>query len=101
MRCDDFDMRLQHVMDRRRVPDQDRLLREHAAECVRCRRQLLAASRVLEGLELLEVPSLSGDFTNRVLDRFAACQTPTRWATRRIAWALALASMTSVGSAIL
>ena len=40
MRCDEFDVRLNQVLDRRRSPDGDPHLRHHAQVCPACREQL-------------------------------------------------------------
>lgn len=92
MRCDGFDTRLQNLMDRRRAPDRDPRLREHAGRCERCRHQLQAAVRLLNGLELLEVPALSDDFSDRVLQQLSCSLPPAPVANKSATRILAMAA---------
>ena len=67
MQCSEFEDRLQYLLDLRSVPHQDAALQSHAQICPRCRDQLLATGRLLDGLELLEAPELDDDFAQKVV----------------------------------
>lgn len=69
MRCDEFEVRLNQVLDRRRSPGGDPQLRDHAQGCPDCREQLATMGQLLDGLDLLEVPPLADDFALRVVSR--------------------------------
>lgn len=71
MRCHEFELRLNAVLDDRRDPAADALLAAHAAQCADCR-QVLAAQRALfAGLAELAVPPIAGDFSRRVVSQTA------------------------------
>lgn len=92
MQCDEFDARLDNLLDRRRLPADDPRLQRHAQVCPRCREQLTATVRLLSGLDLLEVPPLRDDFAQRVVQEVVpASQTRhTRWSPSAIAIAATL-----------
>jgi hypothetical protein len=95
MQCDEFDVRLHKILDRRRLPDCDPHLRHHAQVCPRCGKQLTAALRLLEGLDLLEVPPLRDDFALRVIQQVVPASQ-----TRRARWtplAIAVAATLLIG----
>ena len=92
MQCDEFDVRLHKLLDRRRLPDCDPHLRHHAQVCPRCGEQLTATLRLLEGLDLLEVPPLRDDFALRVIQQVVAVSPArrARWTPLAIAVAATL-----------
>ena len=67
MQCDEFEIRVQDILDERGKPEQDALLREHAGNCAQCRNLLSSFAAAIEGLELCAVPSVSRDLSARVL----------------------------------
>jgi hypothetical protein len=69
MRCDEFEVRLNQVLDRRRSPSGDPQLRDHAQVCPDCREQLATMRRLFDGLDLWEVPTLADDFALRVVSQ--------------------------------
>jgi hypothetical protein len=69
MRCDEFEVRLNQVLDRRRSLGGDLQLRDHAQVCPDCREQLATMCQLLDGLDLLEVPPLADDFALRVVSQ--------------------------------
>ncbi len=93
MRCDEFEVRLNEVLDQRRSPGGDPQLRDHAQACPDCQEQLAAMGQLLDGLDLLEVPPLADDFALRVVSRVvpAAPNHPQRswW----LPWAVAVAAV--------
>jgi len=90
MQCDQFDRRVQKLLDLRRAPQHDASLRQHALVCNRCATQLAATQRLLEGLTLLEIPRLDDDFAQRVVRQVRLARpVPTiRWQ----AWSVAVAA---------
>jgi hypothetical protein len=81
MQCDEFDVRLQKVLDHHRAPQHDAQLRRHALLCPQCADTLAAACRLLQGLDLWDVPPLSDDFAERVVQQVAPAPRPhhTLW----------------------
>ena len=69
MRCGQFEERLHDLLDRRFEPRKDRELARHARRCPACRETLAACTRMLDGLDLMEVPVPDDDFSVRVLSR--------------------------------
>jgi hypothetical protein len=68
MRCDEFEIRLEEILDERLSPWSDPLLKEHCSQCAACRGRAAAYETMLSGLALCEVP-LSNDshFAEHVL----------------------------------
>lgn len=81
MQCDEFDARLDNLLDRRSLPADDLRLQRHARVCPRCRDQLTTTVRLLSGLDLLEVPPLRSDFAQRVVQEVVPASQ-----TRRVWW---------------
>ncbi len=84
MLCKDFETRLQSLLDSRQSPECDPALKRHAQRCNHCHSQLATLSRLLDGLELLDVPPLPDEFAHRVVRQVRGR------ASRRVAstWAL-------------
>lgn len=87
MRCRQFEERLQHLLDRRQAPSEDAHLMRHARRCPECRETLAACARMLDGLNLLELPVPDDDFSQRVVNRTPVRRPP--FAGRRVGNALA------------
>ena len=68
MLCSEFDARMQSLLDERKSPEVDPALLSHAQRCSSCHAQLATLSRLLDSLDLLEVPDLPADFAQRVVD---------------------------------
>jgi hypothetical protein len=84
MLCKEFETRLQHLLDLRTDPESDDQLQTHVRLCSSCREQLATVSRLLDGLDLLEVPPLPDDFARRVVDQVVPAsrkKTNARWIT--------------------
>ena len=69
MRCDQFENRLQRVLDQRRAPETDSQLRAHAQLCPACRDILRLQAQLFDALDLTEVPDLPPDFSEQVVAR--------------------------------
>jgi hypothetical protein len=93
MLCDDFDTRLQNLLDARKSPQRDLSLRRHARQCRHCQAHLNSLARLLDGLELLDVPALPNDFAQRVVEQVSG---PSRRGTPSTRTLLAVALAASV-----
>ncbi len=71
MRCDEFELRLQDVLDERREPASDSALAAHGAECAACRTLAASLRGALQGLAALPRPAPSDSLTARVLAALA------------------------------
>jgi hypothetical protein len=67
MKCDDFESRLNDVLDERRAPAVDALLAEHAGHCVPCRGLLRDYEALAEGAGSLSAPCLEDGFSHRAV----------------------------------
>jgi hypothetical protein len=74
MRCDEFDQRFQRLLDARANPLSDSDLQEHVESCVACHARLCAWDDLTMAMECREVPSLSDDFSWRVVARLGERQ---------------------------
>ena len=72
MQCSKFDARLHALLDRRRTPERDVRLRDHARWCPRCRDLLHAQARLFAGLRSLDQPPLPEDFAHRIVAQVVA-----------------------------
>ena len=88
MRCAEFEKRLHRLLDRRESPSEDSRLNRHADRCPECRETLAACGRMIDGLNLLELPVPGDDFPLRVVRRTRVGR-PSLVASRRFnaAWA--------------
>ncbi len=91
MQCDEFEARLQNLLDARQLPERDLSLQQHARQCPNCQIQLTSWARLLDGLELLDVPDVSADFARQVVDRVSLPQR-TRQRSPRVIALLAIAA---------
>ena len=88
MRCVDFEKRLHRLLDQREIPSEDSQLNRHAHRCPDCRETLAACGRMIDGLNLMELPVPGDDFPLRVV-RQTQVGRPSLAASRRFnaAWA--------------
>ncbi len=75
MRCEQFEERLQGLLDRRAIPSHDRALRAHASACSHCRRMLRWEEEVADYLGD-DGESASVDFSDCVMARLARGSVP-------------------------
>lgn len=68
MKCNEFEIQLDAVLDERLPPENDPQLVVHARECAACAELLTATGEVLEGVRGLSVPELDGTLSRRVLE---------------------------------
>lgn len=92
MRCNEFETRLNHLLDRRRDPRHDRIVANHADDCGDCRRLMDAYLGICEGLSGLASPVPADDLGERVLCELARQPAPSsrRWLAPWAAIAAAL-----------
>jgi hypothetical protein len=67
MRCNEFESRLNDLLDLRRTPSADPQLLGHAAACSDCREQLAACDLLFLGLNAPSPPALSPGFARAVV----------------------------------
>jgi len=95
MRCVDFEKRLHRLLDQREIPSEDSQLNRHAHRCPDCRETLAACGRMIDGLNLMELPVPGDDFLVRVV-RQTQIGRPSLAASRRFnaAWAAIVVTLT-------
>jgi hypothetical protein len=69
MQCDQFEDRVQLVLDQRQDPEHDPQLRAHADVCPDCRQILGIQAQLLDALDMTEVPELPVEFSRQVVAR--------------------------------
>jgi hypothetical protein len=84
MQCENFESRLNQILDRRARPETDEMLLAHAATCEPCRELLAVGELLFDGVDLLETPEISPGFARRVVDKLAprhrtSSFAPGRW----------------------
>ena len=70
MQCRGVEKRIQELLDDRLDPSFDSELIEHASMCAACRAVLEAEGKLFDGLQFMTIPSLSVDFSQRVVATF-------------------------------
>lgn len=68
MKCEEFEDRLNQVLDQRRRPEWDALLRLHCDHCAGCRELSASYGVLLDGFYALATPEPPADLSIRVLD---------------------------------
>jgi hypothetical protein len=67
MQCEEFEDRLNAVLDERKRPEADAEVRLHCEACADCRHLAAAYARLLDGFYALSTPEPAGDIAVRVL----------------------------------
>lgn len=70
MQCDEFEHRLQRLLDRRALPETDRWLVEHSRECASCRRVLETQQKLFAALRAPLRPRCSPEVSHRAVTEF-------------------------------
>ena len=88
MRCDEFERRMQALLDARAVPGNAADLKAHARTCHMCRRRLAAESHVFDVLEEGHAVPVPADFATRVVAAHldSLPQRPPRTRPRVMRW---------------
>ncbi|MGE0605591.1 MAG: anti-sigma factor [Pirellulales bacterium] len=94
MQCDEFENRLNDLLDARAAPEQDPQLAAHGEECQPCRALLAAERRLLQGLARNTLPTVAADFADVVVRR---SRVPVRPWRKYAAWAVAASLLMAVG----
>ncbi len=97
MTCEEFEDRLNEVLDERRRPEWDAPLRMHGHSCAACRELAASYGVMLDGLHALPTPEPAADLPVRVLDRLYALPATRR---RRTLMAAALATAAALMVAV-
>jgi hypothetical protein len=93
MRCEEFEERLNAVLDERRRPEWDPELRSHSERCPACRHVAALYDVLLDGFYALAAPEAPADMSLRVLAE--SRPSPARW-RRVVAAGGALAAAAAV-----
>ena len=96
MQCDEFEARIQLLLDLRKAPEADHQLQWHAQGCCSCREMMTAQTLLFDSLELLDLPEPSSDFAQRVVHEVTA--STTRRATPRLALVICALAATVVAA---
>jgi hypothetical protein len=91
VRCEQFQQRLNQLLDERKAWESDAQLAAHSDQCADCRALAGGLESLLAGLDARTMPELSADFTEKTLRRIERDRAP-RLAWRRAAAPLALAA---------
>lgn len=67
MRCEEFQRRMNRLLDNRRDPESDWALISHAGDCAACRHQLNGQQALAEAMEWFVPPGLPGTFAEDVV----------------------------------
>lgn len=98
MNCEQFQQRLNEVLDERADPAGDSHLSGHAADCDDCRAALVGSRVLLRGLSRLRVPAVRADFSERVV---AAAIAPASREPRSRLWLAGGVLLASAAAAML
>jgi hypothetical protein len=99
MRCEQFETRLQLLLDQRKVPERDSQLVAHAQRCSDCQEVLSLQSQLFDVLEMAEVPELPKGFAESVVARVVppVAAHPTLAPNRMVSILVALAASLVIG----
>jgi hypothetical protein len=78
MQCEEFEDRLNALLDERQRPEADVELRLHCEACLDCRQLAAAYARLLDGFCALATPESAGDIADRVLADLQPPPSPRR-----------------------
>jgi len=95
MKCEEFESRLQDLLDFRESPNLDDQLAAHAGDCANCRRVLSATNTIFDGLALNDLHEPAASFTEQIVAEVA------RNELRRLPRAVGAISMLAVVAATL
>lgn len=98
MRCEEFEDRLNAVLDERRRPEWDDELRLHCDSCAECRHLAASYDVLLDSFYALATPNAPADMGLRVLAELGPTPTATRrWTAAAAALAMAACVLIVVG----
>jgi Putative zinc-finger len=93
MKCDEFETRLNELLDARASLEGDEQLRAHAAICESCRQDLATVGMIVSELAHRPRPMPSAGLATRVVAEFTAPQVEHRTVRRVMAYAFAAAAV--------
>lgn len=88
MNCEEFDTRLNEILDRRALPQADRELAAHAGECGRCRQEMVGFALLADTAAWRLAPAAPAETARRVQARFNLRRRGRTWG-----WAALAASL--------
>lgn len=96
MRCDEFRVRLEQLLDKRLDPERDWMLTSHANDCEACERELSGQQLLCEAIELFDPPELSDSFADEVTAVVLRERHSARRKNSRVFWFAGLAVAASL-----
>jgi hypothetical protein len=97
MQCEEFEDRLNRLLDHRLSPDDDASLAMHARDCDECAGWFHAQQRLFAGLRMGPTPPLPAELATRVVSQRHSELSRRRAAWQNAGWAVLLASAASLG----
>lgn len=79
MQCEEFEERLNQLLDRRVRPETDAALLAHAQMCSGCRETLEAQQALFDTLDSLDSPEPTADFSRRVVGKVVTQRRARTW----------------------
>lgn len=101
MRCQEFENRLNAVLDERTNPESDSRLTAHARDCEECRSLLTGQRSLFAGLRQSSVPRLSPAFSRRAVEQAAVVSAPCAAPAPQRVWLAVGALLASAAAALL
>src|SRR5205807_10585836 len=83
MNCQQFEARLNDLLDERAPPELDDELRAHCRHCAPCRELAAGYAEMVQAVRFRPVPEPAGDLTKRIIAAAIAEQAPRRDAPTR------------------
>lgn len=106
MQCQEFEDRMNVLLDERKSPEGDGALSAHAAGCEPCGRLLVGQRVLLAGLKRGKLPAASANFAQQVVsksrqDAVEAVVLDAPRSSRRVAWFVAAGLLTAAAVALI
>jgi len=96
MRCSEFRVRLDQLLDARLDPEMDWNLTSHAGQCEACRDELSGQQLLGEAMDLFDTPELSDSFADEVAAAATCRARPARARSSRTGWLAGIAVAASL-----
>lgn len=96
MRCDEFRVRLDQLLDKRLDPERDWMLTSHANDCESCERELSGQQLLCEAIDLFDPPALPDSFADEVTAVVLRERQSTHRKNSRVFWFAGIAVAASL-----
>lgn len=96
MRCDEFRVRLDQLLDKRLDPERDWMLTSHANDCEACESELTGQQLLCEAIDLFDPPALSDSFADEVTAVVLRERQSARRKNSRVFWFAGIAVAASL-----